>query len=140
MIAEAGPEPTEAALRAWDARINGANIIDVAHQMGVSLNLCRQLINEVHQAIHEDLKESLELNRAIDLSRIDGLLSYYYPEAKTGNEAAAAIVMKALTHRARLTGNEPETPTRVTQVDNVQAWIVNQLPQINQLVDAMPVE
>src|SRR3981081_2561026 len=37
MIAELGPEPTARALEAWEARVSGVPIIDVAHQMGVSI-------------------------------------------------------------------------------------------------------
>jgi hypothetical protein len=140
IIAENGKEPTGEALKAWDARVNGESIIDVAHEMGVSLNLARQLINEVHQAIMEDLKESLELNRAIDLQRLDGLIQAYYQPAREGDDRAAVVLLKALQHRAKLTGQEPEQPTRVNNIENVQAWIIHQLPTINQLVDTLPVE
>ena len=141
MIAAQGFDPTTQALRAWDARINGCSIIDVATGLNVSTALARTLINEVHAAIAEDLKDNLELNRSLDLARIDGLLACYYPAAKEGDQRAASVVLKALQHRAKLTGQEPEhQPARQTNIESVQAWIVNQLPAINQLVDAMPVE
>jgi hypothetical protein len=140
VIAENGPEPTEKALKAWDARVNGESIIDVAHTMGVSLNLARQLINEVHQAIMEDLKESLDLNRTIDLQRLDGLIQAYYQPAREGDDRAASVLLKALQHRAKLTGQEPDQPTRVNNIENVQAWIIHQLPTINSIVDTLPVE
>jgi|SRR5215469_587857 len=141
MIAEQGEEPTAEALLAWSERINGVPIIDVAHRMGVSIELAKKLINEVHAAIREDLKANLELNRNIDLQRIDMLLLAYLPAAKNGDDKAAAVVLKALTHRAKLTGQEvgPE-PVKGAHVENVQAWIVNVLPSINRLVDDLPLE
>jgi len=141
LIADQGPEPTTEALKAWDARVNGAPIVDVAHSLGVSLKLAKSLINEVHAAIGEDLRANLELNRALDLQRIDGLISSYYPAAREGDEGAASICLKALSHRAKLTGAEPQPqPTRDTNPTNVLVWIQNQLPNINRLVDALPVE
>jgi hypothetical protein len=116
-------------------------IVDVAHKMGCSIELAKQLISEVHHAIHEDLKAALELNRTLDLSRIDGLIASYYPAAKGGDERAAGVVLKALQHRAKLTGAEPSPePARFNHVETVQAWIVNVLPSINRFVDDLPKE
>jgi hypothetical protein len=141
LIAAEGEEPTAQALQAWDARVNGAPIIDVAHQLGVSIELAKHLINEVHAAIREDLKANLELNRNIDLHRIDQLILSYLPAAKAGDDKSATIVLKALAHRARLTGSEPgPEPVKSGHIENVQAWIVNVLPSINRLVDDMPRE
>lgn len=139
IIAERGPEPTADALTAWDMRVNGTPIIDVAHHMGCSIELAKHLIAEVHEAIHEDLKANLELNRSMDLHRLDKLIASYLPVAEAGDDKAAQVVLKALQHRARLTGAEPQAePIRGAHVDTVQAWIVNVLPSINRLVDEQP--
>ena len=141
LIATEGAEPTAEALKAWDARVNGAPIIDVAHQLGVSIELAKQLINEVHAAIREDLKANLELNRNIDLHRLDQLIMAYLPAAKAGDDKSATVVLKALQHRAKLTGSEPSPePVKTNHIESVQAWIVNVLPSINRLVDDMPKE
>jgi hypothetical protein len=141
LIAKEGPEPTAEALKAWDARVNGAPIIDVAHQLGVSIELAKHLINEVHAAIREDLKANLELNRNIDLHRLDQLIMAYLPAAKAGDDKSATVVLKALQHRAKLTGSEPSPePVKTNHVESVQAWIVNVLPNINRLVDDLPKE
>src|SRR4029077_6214117 len=71
VIATRGLEPTTRALEAWAARVRGAPIIDLAHAMGISINDAKKLIKEVHEAIAEDLKENLALNRQLDLDRID---------------------------------------------------------------------
>jgi hypothetical protein len=139
-IATHGAEPTARALEAWAARVNGSPIIDVAHAMGLSINDAKRLIKEVHEAIHDDLKENLGLNRQLDLDRIDGILSSYYPSAKAGDAEAANVVLRALKHRAQLTGLEaPPDPGR-SHPENVMIWIQNQLPQINRLVDSLPLE
>jgi hypothetical protein len=139
LIAAEGPKPTADALKAWDARVNGTPIIDVAHQLGVSIELAKHLINEVHAAIREDLKANLELNRNIDLHRLDQLILAYLPAAKAGDDKSATVVLKALQHRAKLTGAEPSPePVKTNHIESVQAWIVNVLPHINRLVDDMP--
>jgi hypothetical protein len=140
LIATRGAEPTTRALEAWAARVNGCPVVDLAHAMGVSIEHAKKLIREAHSAIHEDLKENLNLNREIDLARIDGLLQSYYPSAKAGDTEAAGVVLKALRHRAQLVGLEaPPDPGR-SHPENVMIWIQNQLPQINRLVDSLPLE
>jgi hypothetical protein len=140
VIAVHGLEPTTRALEAWAARINGAPIIDVAHQMGISIEHAKKLIREVHDAIHDDLKENLALNRQLDLDRLDGILSSYYPSAKAGDAESAQVVLRALKHRAQLTGLEAPPVPGHSHPENVMIWIQNQLPQINRLVDSLPLE
>ena len=141
LVATHGEEPTSRALEAWNARLSGAPIIDVAHQLGVSIELAKKLITEVHAAIYEDLKANLDLNRQLDLSRIDSLLKAFLPGAKAADPDAANVVLRALQHRAKLTGQEPESaPTRLTQPNAVMVWIQNQLPSINRIVDNLPIE
>jgi hypothetical protein len=140
LIAAHGIEPCTRALEAWSARVNGSPIIDVAHQLGLSINDAKRLIKEVHEAIAEDLKENLALNRQLDLDRIDGILSSYYPSAKAGDVESANVVLRAMRHRAQLVGLEaPPDPGR-SHPENVMIWIQNQLPQINRLVDSLPLE
>ena len=135
-----GEEPTAVALLAWAARVNGEPIIDVAHRMGLSITAAKQLIKEAHTAIHEDLKENLNLNRQLDLDRVDGLLSTYYPAAKDGDVDAAKITLSALNHRAKLCGVEPLPDPGRSNPQGVLVWIQAQLPSINKLVDQLPLE
>lgn len=140
-IAEHGEKLATEALRAWNARLEGEPIIDVAHNLGLSINAAKELIRQVHAAIHEDLKENLALNRQLDLERIDALLKTYYPQAKGGNLDAANFTVKALQHRAKLTGAEPlPDPGRTNQPQAVLVWIQQNLPNINRIVDALPRE
>jgi hypothetical protein len=137
---ERGAELTARALAAWNARLDGHPIIDVAHSLGLSIEAAKQLIREAHTAIAEDLKEALNQNRELDLERTDMILKAFLPGARAGNKDDAAIVLKALTHRSRLTGTEPLPDPGRSKPENVLIWIQNQLPAINKIVDALPIE
>jgi hypothetical protein len=135
-----GEELTAAALLAWQARVNGEPIVDVAHSLGLSIKAAKELIREAHEAIHEDLKENLNLNRQLDLARTDGILRAFYPQAQQGDVDSANVTIKALQHRAKLVGLEaPPDPGR-SNPQNVLVWIQNSLPSINRIVDALPLE
>jgi hypothetical protein len=140
VIGNQGYEATERALGAWNARIQGTPIVDVAHELGISIDLCKKLIKDVNQAIHEDLKENIDLNRQLDLQRIDGLLQTYYPQARQGDTDSAAVVIRALQHRSKLTGVEPLPDPGRSHPTNVLMWINAQMPNINKLVDSLPLE
>src|SRR6267142_6554628 len=137
MIAEHGEEPTTRALEAWNARLAGAPIVDVAHQLGVSIELAKKLISEVHTAIYEDLKANVDLNRQLDLGRIDQIIQAHLPLAKAGEEKSANVVLRALSTRATLTGAvAPPDPVRGPGPQNVLVWVQQQLPSINRIVDS----
>jgi hypothetical protein len=141
LVAQNGSEPTARALAAWEGRLQGQPIIDVAHTLGVSIESAKALIKEVHQAIAEDLKDNLEINRSLDLARIDGLLAAHYPRAKAGKVKSSQLVLRCLERRAKLTGIEPvpeHGPNK--QPQNVLIWLQAKLPSISQLVDSLPTE
>lgn len=140
VVDERGAELTARALAAWNARVSGIPIVDVAHELGISINLAKKLISEVHTAIRDDLKESLELNRQLDLERVDGLVNTFYPLARAGDPDSANVTIRALQHRAKLTGIEPLPDPGRSHPTNVLVWIQNQLPGINKLVDSLPLE
>lgn len=137
---ERGEEPTAQALLAWGARVAGVPIIDVAHQLGVPLALAKKLIGEVHEAIREDLKDQLDLNRQLDLARVDGLINTFYAQARQGDPESATVTLRAMQHRAKLTGIEPMPDPGRSHPQNVMLWIQTQLPSINKLVDSLPIE
>jgi hypothetical protein len=140
LLADRGPELTKRAMEAWEARVSGVPIIDVAHELGVSIELCKKLIKEVHEAIRDDLKDSLDLNRTLDLQRVDGLVNTFYPQARAGDADSAAVVIRCLQHRSKLTGIEPLPDPGRSHPENVMIWIQNQMPSINKLVDSLPLE
>ena len=135
-----GQELTQRAVEAWNARVQGVPIVDVAHELGVSIELAKKLIKEVHEAIRDDLKDNLDLNRQLDLERVDGLLNTFYPVARAGDTDSAAVVLRALQHRAKLTGVEPLPDPGRSHPTNVLVWIQQQMPGIHKLVDSLPLE
>jgi len=140
VLAHRGQEPTERAVSAWNARVQGMPMVDIAHELGVSIELAKELIKEVHTAIRDDLKDTLDLNRQLDLERVDGLLNTFYPVARAGDTDSATIVIRALQHRAKLTGIEPLPDPGRSHPTNVLVWIQNQMGGINKLVDSLPLE
>jgi hypothetical protein len=141
LIAKRGLELTEMAVCAWAAKVKGRAIIDLAHELGVTIETAKVLLKEAHDAIAEDLKANLEMNRQIDLDRVEGLLGRYYPAALEGDPEAAAVTLKCLGHRARLVGIEAQPrPNNSVEPQNVLVWIQNTLPSINKIVDALPVQ
>lgn len=140
VVARRGCEPTEMALCAWAARVRGAPIVDCAHELGVTIESAKELIKEAHEAIRDDLKANLEVNRQLDLDRVDGLLKTYYPLATAGDLDAAGVTLKCLHHRSKLTGIEPPPDPGRSNPQNVLVWIQNALPGINKLVDQLPAE
>jgi hypothetical protein len=141
MVADWGPEPTARALAAWNARLAGAPIVDIAHDLGVSIELAKSLLREVHSAIYEDLKANLDFNRQLDLGRIDQLIAGHMPAAKAGDDKSANVILRALQQRAQLTGAvQGPDPGRGPAPQNVFLWIQQQLPTINRLVDSLPLE
>jgi hypothetical protein len=141
MVDTQGPELTRAAVAAWDARVRGEPIVDIAHEMGMSIQGAKALINQAHAAIAEDLKDAVDRNRQLDLARIDGLLQTYYPRARQGDYDSANVVIKCMSHRAKLTGIEPlPAPQYNGQPQNVLIWLQTQLPAINKIVDSLPLE
>jgi hypothetical protein len=135
-----GEELTASAIHAWQKRLDGVPIVTVAHEMGVSIEGAKQLIKEAHAAISEDLKTNLAINRELDLERTDYILKAFLPAAKDGDRDSAAIVLKALSHRARLTGTEPQADPGRSKPENILVWIQAQLPAINKIVDSLPSE
>lgn len=140
VVEKRGSELTTQAVAAWNARLNGIAVVDVAREMGVSIEAAKQLIREAHEAIAEDLKVALNQNRELDLQRTDYILKAFLPGAKAGDRDSAAIVLKALSHRSRLTGTEPQPDAGRSKPENVLIWIQQQLPSINRIVDGLPIE
>jgi hypothetical protein len=139
VIATRGLDPTTRALEAWNARVAGAPIVDVAYQLGCSIELARELIAEVHRAVFEDLKANVDLNRQLDLYRIDSIIKAFLPGAKAGDPDAANVLLRCIGQRSKLTGQEPEGRDSVRPT-NVLVWLQQSLPSIHKIVDELPIE
>jgi len=124
-----GAQPIARALVAWEKRLRGVPIIDVARDLGLSIEEAKVCLGQIHNIICEDIKDAIALARALDLERIDGLLATFYPRALAGDKAAALVVLKCLDRRAELCGTQP-CPNRIGKGSgrhNVLLWLQNQL-------------
>jgi hypothetical protein len=135
-----GPGPCALALEAWQARMGGSSIIQVACQAGLSIPRAKELIREVYEAIAEDLKEAIDLNRALDLARIDTIIASHLPRAQSGKVKSAQLVLRCLERRTKLIGLEPLPPPTQHNSQQVLVWIQEKMPSINLLVDSLPTE
>ena len=140
LVNEYGSGPCARALAAWQARMMGESIIEVARQVGLPIESAKELLREVHQAVAEDLKENLDLNRSLDLARIDSLIGAHLPKAQAGKIKSAQLVLRCLERRAKLIGIEPLPAPTHNHSQSVLVWIQAQMPGINKLVDSLPVE
>lgn len=140
LVAQYGEEPTARALAAWEQRLNGESIIEVAHNLGLSIETAKVLLREVHNAVAEDLKANLEMNRSLDLARIDALINAHYPRAKQGKIRSAQLILRCLERRSRLVGLEALPDPGRSQPQNILIWLQAQLPSINRIVDSLPPE
>jgi hypothetical protein len=141
MVEARGPELTQQAINAWEMRRRGELPIDIANALHVSIETARALIREACDAVKEDLKENVELHKQLDLERIDSLVKTYLPSATRGDLDSAHLVLKAIGTRAKVLGQDKAPdPARGQQAPLVLAWIQNQLPAINRIVDSLPIE
>jgi hypothetical protein len=140
LVAEFGSEPCARALKAWEARLRGDSIIDIAHDLGLSISAAKVLLREVYEAISEDLKENVDFNRQLDLARIDTLIAAHLPKAQSGKVKSAQLVLRALERRSKLIGLEPMPAPTHNHSQSVLIWIQQKMPNINSLVDSLPTE
>jgi hypothetical protein len=140
LVNEYGSGPCGRALMAWQRRMMGDSIIEVARQVGLPIESAKELLREVHQAVAEDLKENLDLNRSLDLARIDSIIGAHLPKAQAGKIKSSQLVLRCLERRAKLIGIEPLPEANRGAQTNVLVWLQAQLPGINKLVDSLPTE
>jgi hypothetical protein len=140
LVNQYGSGPCARALQAWQARMMGESIIEVARQVGLPIESAKELLREVHTAVAEDLKENLDQNRSLDLARIDTIISAHLPKAQQGKVKSAQLVLRCLERRAKLVGHEALPAPTHSSSTSVLVWLQGQMPNINSLVDSLPTE
>lgn len=140
LVNEYGSGPCARALLAWQQRLMGSSIIEVATDLGLSIDAAKVLIRQVHEAVAEDLKENIDLNRSIDLARIDSLIAGHMPKAQAGKVKSAQLVLRCIERRAKLIGLEPQPPPTRSASQSVMIWLETKMPAIHTIVDSLPVE
>jgi hypothetical protein len=93
-----------------ELRKAGHTIKEIADLLKVGTSVIHGDLVEVLNYTLKDLTINAEQDREMQVQRLDGLLQRYYPLAKAGNLAAAAMVLQIETRRAKLLSLDvPET-------------------------------
>jgi len=67
--------------RAWDLRIDGCSVREVAERLGISYAQARRLVQLAYTDPGTRLSETAEVSRELDLARLDQLIRAYLPLA-----------------------------------------------------------
>ena len=140
LVDEYGAGVCAKALEAWAARMGGSSIIEIAAGLGVSIPSAKALIRQVYEAVFEDLKENIDLNRQLDLGRIDALIAAHFPRAQAGKIKSSQLVLRCIERRSKLIGLEPLPAPTQHNSQQVLIWVQEKLPSINALVNSLPTE
>ncbi len=143
--------------RAWDLRIDGCSVREVAERLGISYAQARRLVQLAYTDPGTRLSETAEVSRELDLARLDQLIRAYLPlalntrtlaerirngETISGEDiavpfAAAKIILETLSQRAKLFGlyNHAKLESGKDRQDLV-AWVQSVAPSIHRIVNA----
>lgn len=101
--------------QAVELRRAGRSYREIARQVGIGVASAHRLvagaIAEVRATVAEDVAEL----RALELSRLDGMLGGLWPQARCGNLGAVDRVLKIMERRAKLLGLD--APVKVARTN-----------------------
>lgn len=101
--------------QAVELRRAGRSYREIARQVGIGVASAHRLvaaaIAEARTTVQEDVVEL----RALELSRLDGMLGGLWPEARRGNLGAVDRVLKIMERRAKLLGLD--APAKVARTN-----------------------
>lgn len=101
--------------QAVELRRSGRSYREIAHANGIGVTTAHRLISgamaEARSAVAEDVVEL----RALELSRLDGLMVALWPKARQGDLGAVDRVLRIMERRARLLGLD--APVKVARTN-----------------------
>ena len=142
--------------RAWDFRIDGCSVREIAQKLGISYAQAWRLVQLAYTDPGIRLSETAEVARELDSARLDQLIRAYLPLAlntrtlaeriRNGETitvddaavsfAAAKILLETLGQRAKLFGLYIHTKTGPGQAkQDVFAWLQSVTPSIQRAVN-----
>jgi DNA-binding transcriptional regulator LsrR (DeoR family) len=142
--------------RAWDLRIDGCSVREIAERLGISYAQARRLVQLAYTNPGMRLSETAEVARELDLARLDQLIRAYLPLAlnnsvlaksvldgeKVSPEdaavpfAVAKIILETLNQRAKLHGLYIYAKLEPGQArQDVLAWVQSVAPSIQRAVN-----
>jgi len=90
--------------RAVELRRAGRSYREIAHQVGIGVASAHRLITAAIADVRAIVEDDAAEMRALELSRLDGLLAALWPKARQGNLGAVDRVLRIMERRARLLG------------------------------------
>jgi hypothetical protein len=114
-------------LAAIQMRIRGCEYREIADTLGIPGGK-GAAYNLVSRALQREHREATNELRTLEVMRLDGLLSVYYPKAMAGDGRAADRCLSIMERRAALLGLDikktgEEAPPKVIIRSYPQAWI-----------------
>lgn len=82
-----------------------------------------QAKRDLSDALISVVSASNEMSRALELSRLDGLVLTFWPAARRGDVQAADRILKIIETRAKLLGLYAPTRTEVVTMDAIESEI-----------------
>jgi hypothetical protein len=100
-----------------EMRVAGATLEQIGERFGIS----RQRVHAICKKITEDAcdysAEKMAEHKAMQVARLERLRVSWWQKALTGDEKAAAVVLKCLDQLARIEGTEAAIKSQVTGAD-----------------------
>jgi transposase len=142
--------------RAWDLRIDGCSVREIAQRLGISYAQARRLVQLAYTDPGIRLSETAEVARELDSARLDQLIRAYLPLAlntrtlaeriRNGETitvedaavpfAAAKVLLETLSQRAKLFGLYIHTKMGPGQArQDTLAWVQSVAPSIQRAVN-----
>ena len=89
---------------AVELRRMGKSYAEIGRQVGISTSRAHALVTRAMIEARASIREDVVELRALEISRLDGMLGGLWPDARSGNVGAVDRVLKIMERRARLLG------------------------------------
>lgn len=98
--------------KALELRRMGKGYAEIAAAVGIGKSQAHRLVQAGLQDARDQIAARADDLRAVELSRLDGMLAGLWPDARKGNQGAVDRVLRIMERRARMLGLD--APTRHT--------------------------
>lgn len=132
---EAGLLPREV-----DARARRAAAVDLLRGGASYETICSSLGYEspteakldTDKLLVQEVQRSREEHRALELSRLNGLIMALWPAGKRGDGQAVDRIIKCIDQRAKILGLYAATRTEIVSIDAIEAEMARLTQEMNQ--------
>jgi len=121
-------------LQALELRRQGRRYDEIAEMLGVSLSSAWRLVHRAYQRSLKLADDEAEMQRQLDLQRLDAALAAIWPAVKAGELAAIDRLISILSRRARLLGLDRPEEQKV-DIGNALADILARLADRSDTTD-----